>query len=103
MLKGSAEQTRLRGDALSTKPPEGYRVMWTTTDSVPAVMDWYSKVLPADNWTFEPEDTQSTAERQAQIKKGTLDGYISAEATERGTEIVLSLQDIRRANKKGQR
>jgi hypothetical protein len=102
-LVGSADQARTQADALSAKPPEGHRVKWTTTDSVPAVMEWYAKVLPADKWTYEPEDTTSTVERQARIRKGTLDGYISAEATDHGTEIVLSLQDTRRANKKGQR
>src|SRR4051812_17604708 len=38
-LVGSAEQARPHPDALSQQPPEGHRVEWTTTDSVPAVMD----------------------------------------------------------------
>ena len=100
---GSAEQARPREGAAPSAPPEGYRVKWTTSDSVPAVMEWYAKVLRDDKWTYQPEDSKSSAERQAHISKGTLDGYISAEATGNGTKIVLSLQDTRRATKKGQR
>lgn len=97
-LVGSAEQAR------SGEPAEGYRIKWTTTDSVAAVMQWYAKALPAAGWKHQtPEDAGSPVEQLARIQKDYMDGYVSAEATKDVTEIIVSLQDTRRATRRGQR
>jgi hypothetical protein len=97
-LVGSAEQAR------AGEPAEGYRARWTTTDSVSTVMAWYRKTLPSKGWSLKPaSDSTSEAEQIAYIKKGYLDGYVSAESEEKKTEITVSLQDVRRAKRKGQR
>ncbi|MEO8360826.1 MAG: hypothetical protein ABI672_12415 [Vicinamibacteria bacterium] len=102
-LVGSAVEAAAPPDPRSTQPPEGYRIKWTTPDGVLAVMRWYAKALPPEKWTYVAQDAKSQVESQGHITKGVLDGFISAEATAHGTEIILWLQDIRVANKKGQR
>jgi hypothetical protein len=97
-LVGSAEQAK------AGEPAEGYRAVWKTKESVPAVMEYYRKALVAQGWSFKPaQNPASSAEQIAYIKKGTLDGYVSAEAEKGETEITVSLQDVRQASKKGQR
>jgi hypothetical protein len=97
-LVGSADQAR------AGEPAEGYRAVWNTKESVPAVMEYYRKALVAQGWSYKPaENSASSAEQIAYIKKGHLDGYVSAEAERGETEITVSLQDVRRASKKGQR
>jgi hypothetical protein len=97
-LVGSAEQAR------AAEAPEGYRIKWTTSASVSTVMQWYAKALPAAGWSYQPpDDAGSPGEQLARIRKDRLDGYVAAEATGGVTEIVVSLQDTRRANKRGQR
>lgn len=86
-LVGSAEQNR------AGAPTEGYRIKWTTRESVPAVMAWYQKTLPSLGWTYTPpDDGAPEVEQVARISKGDLKGYIAAEATGDGTEIVASLK-----------
>jgi hypothetical protein len=96
---GSSEQAR------AGEPAEGYRAMWKTTASVPTVMEWYRKALAAQGWTVKPaeSDVASSAEQITYIRKGHLDGYVAAESEGKETEITVSLQDVRRANKRGQR
>ena len=97
-LIGSARQAR------AAEPAEGYRIKWTTSDNVEAVMQWYAKSLPAAGWKYQtPEDAGSPVEQLARIQKDYMDGYVAAEATGGVTEIIVSLQDTRRATRRGQR
>jgi hypothetical protein len=86
-LIGSAVQNRV------DQPPQGYRIKWTTSDSVPAVMAWYQKALPAAGWKLTPPaDGAPAVEQLARISKDRLSGYVAAEASGEGTEIVVSLK-----------
>jgi hypothetical protein len=86
-LVGSAQQNRI------DQPIQGYRIKWTTKDSVPAVMAWYQKALVAAGWTYKPPDDGALAvEQLARISKGGLSGYVAAEASGEATEIVVSLK-----------
>jgi hypothetical protein len=86
-LVGSAQQNR------PAQPVQGYRIKWTTSDPVPAVMSWYEKALTTAGWKFmPPQDGSPAVEQIARISKGGLAGYVAAEAGAEVTEIVVSLK-----------
>lgn len=87
VLVGSSQQNR-RG-----QPIEGFRIKWTTSDTVEAVMKWYGQALPGLGWQFRRSNDGAMSEQEAEISLGPLEGYLAAEAQSGGgAEIVVALQ-----------
>jgi hypothetical protein len=86
-LTGSAAQ------ALKGTTPKAFRIKWTTTEPVPAVMAWYQKTLSEQGWSYvAPDSDASIVEQVARISKGNVEGFVAAEETDGLTEIVVSIQ-----------
>lgn len=84
-LVGSAERNR------PNDVKQGYRIEWTTRDSVPMVIAWYQKTLRDLGWTYTPPTDGVPNSQIADISKGDLDGTLEAEMEKGVTRIVVTL------------
>lgn len=72
---------------------KGFRIMWNSSDSVPAIMRWYESKFRDLGWNVEmTNDPTSEGEQVSNISKQPYKGYIAAEIEDGTTEIVIDMR-----------